>query len=85
MKPPPHPHTVSRNVTPPPCPRPRPRPCHCRSEQRERQRLEEEAARHKSEIVQLEDMFGTSLHAPGEQPVGVTMIDGYNLMHRVSG
>ena len=37
-----------------------------------------------SELAQLEVMFDTKLDAPGEQPVGVTMIDGYNLMHRVS-
>ena len=35
-------------------------------------------------MVTLQQMFGTVVASPSEQPLGVTLIDGYNLLYRVS-
>jgi hypothetical protein len=29
-------------------------------------------------------MFNTSVSAPGERPLGVTLVDGYNMLYSVS-
>lgn len=30
-------------------------------------------------------MFKTGVSGPGEQPTGVTLVDGYNMLHMASG
>lgn len=54
-----------------------------RSEQQEQQA--EEARRYKSETGTLAQMFNTSVSAPGERPLGVTLVDGYNMLYSVRG
>ena len=57
-------------------------PPRCRQRQ-EQERIAEEAAKQKSGIVTLQGMFRTNISAPGEQPTGVVLVDGYNLLFRV--
>lgn len=54
----------------------------CRQRE-EAERIAEEARKRQSDMVSLQTMFQTTVSSPGEQPLGVTLIDGYNLMHRV--
>lgn len=51
----------------------------------ERERLAAEAARQQSQLLTLQSMFKTGVSGPGEQPTGVTLVDGYNMLHMASG
>lgn len=54
-----------------------------RRQREERERLQEELRRQKSDRLTLCSMFGTNISAPGEQPTGVTLVDGYNVLYKV--
>lgn len=54
-----------------------------RRQREEAERIAEEARKRKSDMVSLQAMFHTIVASPGEQPLGVTLIDGYNLLYRV--
>jgi hypothetical protein len=56
-----------------------------RRQRQEQERIAEEAAKQRSGIVTLQGMFRTNISAPGEQPTGVVLVDGYNLLFRVGG
>lgn len=56
-------------------------PCRQREEA---ERVAAELSRQQSDMVTLQAMFRTTAAAPGEQPQGVTLIDGYNLMMKAS-
>ncbi|PRW50782.1 hypothetical protein C2E21_5577 [Chlorella sorokiniana] len=53
-----------------------------RRQREEAERIAEEARKRKSDMINLSTMFQTTVSSPGEQPLGVTLIDGYNLLHR---
>lgn len=57
--------------------------CATRRQREEAERIAEEARKRKSDMVSLQAMFHTTVASPGEQPLGVTLIDGYNLLYRV--
>ncbi|KAI3426967.1 hypothetical protein D9Q98_006911 [Chlorella vulgaris] len=51
-----------------------------RRQREEQEAADREAARYKSDRITLQSMFNTTITAPGEQPTGVTLVDGYNLL-----
>lgn len=55
----------------------------CCRQREEQEAADREAARYKSDRITLQSMFNTTITAPGEQPTGVTLVDGYNLLFSV--